>query len=750
MTIVRSRSALLMCTAMGLLAASAAQAQDATNQQGGVTVLERIVVKGKRVAPGSVADTPLATETTATQIERKQITSIADLGRTQEPGVSLNRSTGSVNIRGLEDSRVLTTVDGIPLTFLSDATRNATGGLDTFDFSSLSAVDVVRGADSSRAGPGALGGVLAIRTLEPEDLIGEGRNWGGITKFTYDSMDRSFTPSAALASKIENTSILFQGSYKKGHERDNKGKVDTYGTTRTKADPLDYDQYNLLFKLRQELDGGHMIGLTAERFYQDKDIDPRTLLSAAGNYRPGNYRSEDGTERNRVSLDYKYEAIATDGLLDSANASLYWQKQLKLNGYDAYRFTSVVGPISRLNDYEQNGFGLVGTAEKNFVTGNLNHRFVFGYDLYTGFAEQYSSGSDNCRLPYTGAFAACANLHTNQADTPKVDTNRIGFYVDDLIEFGSSGFKLNPGVRFDWVEHTPKMTPEFARNASNPTFPNDFSDTAISPKLRASYDVNDQMEIYGQWAMGFRAPTSGELYASFGGAGTYLRTGNPNLESETSNGFEVGTKLGNDDFGGRINLFYNRYENFIETKDLTAAEQIAAGYNPADYPRGVTRSVNINRARIYGVEVSAHKRFDNGFGLKGGLAYANGENLDNGSFLRSVAPMKVVLGASYDQETWGVGLDWIGVREARGQTITAIAGPTASITYLKTPGYGIVDLTTWWEPEQAKGLKINAGIYNVFDKTYYDYSTARTGGTQSMAYYSEPGRSFKISLTKKF
>lgn len=738
---------------MALVAAGSARAQQPTSQQGSATVLERIIVKGKRVASGSVADTPLATETTATQISRKQITSIADLGRTQEPGVSFNRSTGSVNIRGLEDSRVLTTVDGIPLTFLSDATRNATGGLDTFDFSSLSTVDVVRSADSSRAGPGALGGVLAIHTLEPQDLISEGRNWGGLTKFTYDSMDRSFTPSAAVASKIENTSILFQGSYKKGHERDNKGTVDSYGATRTKADPLDYDQYNLLFKLRQELDGGHMIGLTAERFYQDKDIDPRTLLSATGNYRPGNYTGDDGTERDRISLDYKYEAIASDGLLDAAAASLYWQKQVKLNGYDAIRFptasNTLVGPITRSNDYEQNGFGVVGTAEKNFMTGNLSHRFVFGYDLYTGFAEQYSAGADNCTT-ITPRPSACSNLHTNQADTPKVDTNRIGFYLDDLIEFGSSGFSLNPGVRFDWVEHTPKMTQEFARNASNPSFPDGFSDTAISPKIRASYDVNDQMEVYGQWAMGFRAPTSGELYASFGGAGTYLRAGNPYLESETSNGFEIGTKLGNDGFGGRINLFYNRYNNFIETKDLSVADQIAAGINPALYPRGVTRSVNIDRARIYGAEVSAHKRFDNGFGLKAGLAYANGENLDDGSFLKSVAPLKVVIGTSYDQETWGVGLDWIGVREARGQTITAIAGPTSSITYLKTPGYGIVDLTAWWEPEQAKGLKINAGIYNVFDKTYYDYSTARTGGTQPMAYYSEPGRSFKISLTKTF
>lgn len=741
----KSASSLLACTAIALLSAAlSAQAQEAAQADG--TVLGRIVIKGKRVPAGSVTDTPLATETGAAAIERKQITSITDLGRTEQPGVTFNRSTGSVNIRGLEDSRVLTTVDGIPLTFLSDATRQATGGIDSFEFSSLSSVDVVRGADSSRAGPGALGGVLAVRTLEPEDVIGEGRKWGGVAKFVYDSSDRSFSPSAAVASKIDNTSVLFQGSYRKGHERRTNGTVDTYGTTRTMANPVDYDRYNLLFKLRHEFEGGHLLGLTAERFDNDRDIDPRTLLSATGNYRPGNYDGLEAASRDRVSLDYRYEAQEADGLIDNASASLYWLRQITENGYNAYRFTSVIGPITRLNDYEQNGFGLTGTVGKNFTTGDASHRLTFGYDLYTGYAEQYSAGSDACRRPYTGAYSACGNLHTNQADTPKVDTKRIGFYVDDQIRFGSTGFSLNPGVRFDRVEHTPKMTDAFDRNANNPALPKGFSDTAISPRVGIGYEVNDKLDFFAQWAMGFRAPTSGELYASFGGPGTYLRSGNPDLESETSNGFEVGANIGDDDFGGRVNLFYNRYKNFIDTRSLTASEIALAGIDASQYPFGVTRNVNLDRARIYGVELSAHKRFDNGFSMRTGLAYANGKDLDTDTFLKSVAPLKAVVGLAYDTENWGVGLDWIGVKAARGETVRS----GTSMTYFKTPGYGIVDLTAWYEPEQVKGLKITAGVYNVFDKTYYDYTSVRNGGTQPTAFYSEPGRSFKISLTQKF
>ena len=380
--------------------------------------------------------------------------------------------------------------------------------------------------------------------------------------------------------------------------------------------------------------------------------------------------------------------------------------------------------------------------EKNFSVGDMNHHVTFGFDMATGSAEQYSSGVDNCRLPYTGAFTACANLHTNQADTPKVDTKRIGLYLDDDIAIGESGFTLTPGVRFDWIEHTPNMTQAFDDNTNDPALPGDFSDTAVSPKIRLAYQASNTLEFYGQWAMGFRAPNSGELYSIFGGPGTYLRIGNPELDSETSNGFEVGAKVGDDDFGGRVNLFYNRYRNFIETRSLTAAQAAEIGYDLANYRQGgIMQVVNFDRTRIFGAELSAHKRFDNGIRVRAGLAYANGKNLDDGSFLQSVAPFKGVIGLDYDAGQWGASVDWIGAAAGRGESTS---------TYFKTPGYGIVDLTAWYEPEQVKGLKINAGIYNVFDKTYYDYASARTGVGQPSSYYSEPGRTFKISLTQKF
>lgn len=742
MIVRHSRSVLLACAAfiaMSPAASSFAQTASSEETSDGTTLLKPVTAKSGRLG---TADTPVAMTIDSETIEDKQITSITDLGRT-EPGIGFNRNTGAVNIRGLEGSRVLTTIDGLPVPYLADATRSASGGVDSFDFGSLSTIDVLPGSSSSRAGPGALGGILALRTLEPEDLIGEGRTWGGIAKVTYDSADRSVSTNAAVATRFGNTSVLFQGGYKNGHERETNGTVDTYGATRTAAEPMDLDQHNMLFKVRHHAESGHMFGVTLERFRKDTDSDPRTLLSETGNYRPDNYDAFNDTDRDRVSLDYAYEAQDDNSFFDTAAASIYWQDQLRGLGYDAYRFNSVVGPISRLNTLEEETFGFIGNASKTLG----NHTLTFGLDLATSTNTQYSAGSDNCRLPYTGAFTACANLHTNQADSPEVDGKRIGFFAEDKIAIGQNGFSVTPGVRFDWVNYEPQMTPEFAANYNNPSLPGSFEDTAISPKIRFAHEVGDKLEFYAQWSMGFRAPTAGELYSVFGGPGTYLRVGNPDLKSETSNGFDVGMNFGDEDEGGRINLFYNRYRNFIDVMRLTSAQAAAIGINDALYPQGgVTRGYNIERARIYGAELSAHKRFDNGIGVRAGLSYADGWDQTNNTFLQSVVPFKGVLGIDYDAGTWGVGVDWIGARGGKGSDVLA----NGRRQYFATPGYGIVDVSAWWEPEQLPGLKVNAGIYNVFDKTYYDYLTARTAGNQPNEFYSEPGRTFKVSLTQKF
>ncbi|MCV9961346.1 TonB-dependent hemoglobin/transferrin/lactoferrin family receptor [Pararhizobium sp. BT-229] len=734
-------AALLACAAFfsTALPLHISHAQDASTPaagaEEGATILKKLTVKGNRIQPGSVADTPLATEVSQEELTEKQVTSFDDIGRSVDAGVNYSRADAGFNLRGLSGPRIVTLVDGIPIPYLSNSARqgafapsNANGGADTFDFDSLSSLDIVRGADSSRAGSGMLGGAIVINTLEPEDLITDGRDWGAIFKSTYDTEDQSISGSAAIAKRIENTSVLFQGGYRRGHERKNNGDDDSYGATRSESNPADFDQYNLLFKVRQELEGGHKIGLTAERFRRDLDTDLRELQGPGRTYQIGDYDGRELRQRDRLSLDYDYEAVSSDAFFTAARATLYWQRLKKESGTDGS--TSLGVPYGRNNEIENDTWGFNGSVTKDFDAGNLSHSVRASLEAAKSDWSQYSFGL--CPTPTT-----CPMLN-NQAEVPDVDSKTFGFTIEDEIDFGNN-FALTPGLRFDWFDYKPSTGGGFADNPGLPIFGavKDRQESQLSPKLLATYDITPDVQVYAQWAMAFRAPTIDELYSRFyNPMGNYAQLGNPDLKPETGNGFEVGSTFDVGGLTGRVSAFHNRYKNFIET--VTTINP-TTGIMEFNY-------TNVSEATISGVELAATKTFDNGVNLHASLAYAYGKNGDTNQRLRSVAPFKAIIGGGWSNEVFGFDLS---------STLSAHMPDDGAATTFDAPGYGIVDFTTWWTPTQAEGLRIQAGVYNVFDKEYYSALAVRdvnltAPSSQPRQWYSEPGRTFKVSLTQRF
>ncbi|MCD7108107.1 TonB-dependent hemoglobin/transferrin/lactoferrin family receptor [Rhizobium sp. DKSPLA3] len=728
------RSILLACSSLMVVGAFApvtlpAFAQETPPAQGTAstqeqTALPTIIVKGNRVRQGAPEDTPLATRTTAEQIAEKDIDDLDDLGDTTEPGVSFVSATKSVNIRGLEADRVLTTIDGIPIPYLSDGVRNSQGGVDTYDFASLGTVDILRGADSSRAGSGALGGAIILRTLEPDDLIADGATVGGVAKLGYDGSDRSLTGAAAIAKRFDNTSVLFQSSYKYGHEDETGGDVGGYGATRTEAEPMDLNRRNILFKVRQSLEGGHTIGLTAEHYGQNTTTDLRATQGLT--YQPDDYDRDSDKKRDRVSLDYFFDATSGDSWIDSAFATVYFQRAERIEGTHGTRLTPPRGYYMRSSDNEARSYGASGYANSSFDTGLLHHQVTFGGNIDFTRTSQYQKGDDSCDEFYV---PTCANYHNNRSDMPDTDSLMVGLFAENKIGFGNSGVSLTPGLRLDWYRHDPQETSTYTSIGNSPDLPEGQSDVRLSPKLRAAWQIHSDVELFAQVTTGFKAPNVTQLYTNYDNAPLYRSIGNPDLDPETSYGFEAGANFGDEDFGGRIAAYTTRYKNFIDSE--TTPE--------AGYRLGTIEYFNRDRVRISGIEARAQKTFSSGIDLHGSLAYARGTDLDTDELLASVAPLKAIVGVGYNTEVWGTDLS----------LVTAAAVDDDSIAGTKPGGYGIVNLTGWWEPEQAKGLRIQGGVYNLFDKTYFDALEVKDIANASEL-YSEAGRTFKISLTQKF
>src|SRR5690606_24359694 len=229
--------------------------------------------------------------------------------------------------------------------------------------------------------------------------------------------------------------------------------------------------------------------------------------------------------------------------------------------------------------------------------------------------------------------------------------------------------------------------------------------------------------------------------------GTYLRVGNPQLRPEVSRGWELGLEYGDTRRGVQLAVFDNRYRDFIDQDVPLTAD--SPEWNPAWnglYPMGVTAFANRSRVRIYGAELSGQWAFtDNWYGW-GSMAWARGRDQDTSDYINSVAPLKAVVAIGYRQARWGA--------QAIGTFVhhrDEVADPESDFL---APGYGLLDLTGWLKPEVVKGLRLQAGVYNVFDKKYWNALNVRTGSGRSVAapinYYTEPGRSFSVPPTYQY
>lgn len=713
-------------------------------------VLDQINVQGEGVPGGALVSGPTTTRVTRQELDREQIQSLTDLSNRVEAGITLNRQTNSLNIRGLDGARVLTTIDGIRQPFLID-TRVNRGAQNAFDFDSLSTLDLLRGGSgASTLGSGALGGALAVRTLDPEDLLRDGRSYGALAKTGYDSTDRAWFGSAAAAARTGNTSMLLQGGFRNGHETDNRGDNKTIGAARTAPNPADFNQYNLLGKIYQDV-GEHRFGIQGEFFKRADRVQTRTnTVSLTGNFRPGSYETGEDVERNRVSLSYDYKMPGS--FFDEAHAVAYWQRLKRNDLVNAWRYTSIVGPYARDNENEENAYGFNGHVIKNFQTGALTHRLLLGTELRMSSLEQFSSGVDNCPArPASGLFTApyttCNNLHTNQADQPKVDGKLLGIYAHDEIGMLDNRLRITPGVRFDWYEEEPQNTPAYFAGGSRPTsLPRSSSDTGWSPRIRLEYDVLKNapwvkdVTFFAQWAKTFRAPTANELYGRFGGPGTYLRVGNPDLRPEEGNGIDVGFRFGDKQVGGSVTYFYTKYHNFIEQQQIAPPDAI--------YPQGgITSFRNIPRAEIQGVEINGRYAFTENWLVRGSFAYTRGVNQTDNTYLNSIPPVQGILAIAYGTDAWGaeVSTKLAGKRDN-------VAATTGSNQGFRAPGYAIFNASAWWRPmPQIADLELQIGVYNIFDRKYWDAVNVPTGVlAQARDYYTEPGRTVKATLKYQF
>ena len=695
-------------------------------------------------------------------LDRRNVNTIKDLVR-YEPGVSVGGAgqrggISNYNIRGIDGDRILTQIDGveIPNSFFNGP--YAKTQRNYVDPEIIKRVEILRGPASALYGSNAIGGAVSYFTLDPDDIIKPGKDVGARLKAGYSSADRSWLKSGTVAGRTGEFDGLLHLSQREGHETESYGDHGGTGLSRTAANPADIKTTNVLAKAGWNYNDDDRLAFTYEKYKDRVSVNEKSAVGGPFNAgKPlGMYLSRTGKDTiSRERFGLQNSMLLDTALADHFKWNLNYQiaktDQDTLEDYFPYSRHVM---RSRNTTYEEKMWVLDAQADKAFHIGDTDHLLTYGATVKHQKVTGSRSGAGTCLAVGSGCTAVGADSPKDylvkSSDFPDPTINTYSLFAQDQISWNNWTFM--PSLRYDYTKLTPHITQEFLNtvNADQKGTVNDDDKVwhRLSPKFGVTYEFNDNYTWYGQYAEGFRTPTAKALYGRFENleAG-YTVEPNPDLEPEKSKSYETGLRGKFDAGSFDLAIFYNKYRDFINEDAITP------GYNELAF-----QSNNIKHATIKGAEVKGQLNLDafgapQGLYTRGSVAYAHGRNNDTGQPINSVNPLTAVMGLGYEQQNYGALVSWTLVKRKDQVDDSNFFSPDGTSTQFKSPGYGVVDLTGFYKV--TKDVTVNAGLYNLTDKKYWNWDDVRGYDSvgeagvlnpANMDRLTAPGRNFSVNL----
>lgn len=675
------------------------------------------------------------------------------------------------NIRGLESNRVGLDVDGIPQpdatgrSYVSRAGLNTFGiGRDYIDPYMYGQVEIESGATSIERSNTSIGGAVSFLPKSADQYLSPTKQTYFGYQSDYDSSNRSWHNGITAAAGDEQLRGVFVYSRRDGQEtRNNSGTHQAY--------PANWHTNALMASGIWQPNDEHKLTGTVD-YYDKTNHTHYDSWNSAGSAILGTAQQQSNTRRWGVSL--KDEWTPYNDFVDTLTSKVYYQQT---QAHDNTYMPTSTGSMERVySDYNVNTYGfetqIAKTWGRHTLSGGLNARLT---DTERPFREE----------PAPSAFTAIMQ--------PESDSRSyvLGGYVQDRIQFDldGHGFAVVPGVRVAHQSTKPQNLSSLTTGSTVLTeseletlYGKSNTDTQGLPSLSFQYNLTPTLMTYLQYKRGAQFPNASQLYgswnlgSSYAGTAQYALIGNADLNTETSNNLEWGVK--GEVVEGvtlRTSLFYNTYKNFIAYTRYQRASSPDKFANVPSNIYTIYQAENRDKAYIYGGEISTRLNFGtwfeqvNGLSANFALGYNQGKSKSSYSGdkyvdIDSVAPMKAIVGVAWDDPAKRYGAA-VTATFVKGKQATATnresynnaSGSTltdATTEYLRVPGYGLVDMSAYWQV--ARNVKLSGGVYNITDRKYRDYLSSRelTDSTQQDAYDNAlavmPGRTFQLGVNVDF
>ncbi|WP_240531797.1 TonB-dependent receptor domain-containing protein [Maribacter sp. 4G9] len=191
--------------------------------------------------------------------------------------------------------------------------------------------------------------------------------------------------------------------------------------------------------------------------------------------------------------------------------------------------------------------------------------------------------------------------------------------------------------------------------------------------------------------------------------------GNPNLDAEVNNQFELGFKgklpfsdAHTNNFNYSTSFYYSLYENYIVP---IINESQTRKFMPANEPVNPKVFRNLDEAYKTGFELMAGLDFWTNFNFNTQLAYVYAKNKDLNESLPLVPPLTTRIRLGYETEKFWANANY---------TITSKQEDIApSFGEQVTPGYEVLDIRLGVIP--FKNVSLGVAVLNLFDATYNNH-----------------------------
>ncbi|WP_261817709.1 TonB-dependent hemoglobin/transferrin/lactoferrin family receptor [Vibrio gallicus] len=637
------------------------------------------------------------------------------------PGVQVQGSgrfgVSGFNIRGMEDSRVKVMVDGVqqPVPYNPGATQQRKYS-NTIETDTLAGIEVNKGASSSLYGSDALGGVVLMRTKNPEDVLitdGDEHRFG--IKSAYSSVNSEFKNTATWAMRSGKWETITMFTYADGEEYQTHGDgADILGPDRGAADPADTKLYNGLAKVFYQANDNHRVGVTFEYF----DYQYDSFLASEEGYEimPGfaytDSSIEDHNKRMRVGFEHEWamNSLMADNFAWKVS---YQTTESESNNYDTTNWFPIYTDRKRNRQRiaQDDSYQLDMQFTKLLMAENHYHELTYGASyLYNDFALE---NTDHFIQSGTGAPPSSAPGSTG---LPNAKVQQWGVFAQDQVFLMDEKLILSAGIRYDSFSTDPETTDGYdVKHESN-------DNDAFTGRIGAVYHVADWFSPYAQISQGFKAPTVYDLYYVYDTGAIFY--GNPDLDAEKSLSYEVGFRGKGSIYQYEVSTFYNEYDDFITSQVVGQSGQ-----------QDVITMVNIDEAKIYGAEASGTVLGPMGTYTKLSIAYAYGEDVKTGRELDSVAPLSGVIGLGYDNQDQTLGA-------LVNYTMVASKDKWTEVDNIDAPSYSLLDITAYYRPVQD--LTLRAGLFNALDEKYWLFEDL-SGKDDRTDFDTQAGRNWGVS-----